>query len=46
MGEEATARVRQHFTWEQVARSTLDVYERLRAQRPVPSTDDSWAVTA
>ena len=46
MGEEAAARVRQHFTWEQVACSTLDVYERLRAQRPVPSTDDSWAVTA
>jgi hypothetical protein len=29
MGAEAAARVRQSFTWPQVARTTLDVYGRL-----------------
>jgi glycosyltransferase involved in cell wall biosynthesis len=34
MGAEAAARVRQEFTWPQVARSTLDVYERLLTGAP------------
>jgi glycosyltransferase involved in cell wall biosynthesis len=46
MGAEAAARVRQEFTWDLVARSTLDVYERLRARRTLPSSDSPWAVTA
>jgi glycosyltransferase involved in cell wall biosynthesis len=31
MGDEAVARVRQHFTWDQVARATLDVYDAVGA---------------
>jgi glycosyltransferase involved in cell wall biosynthesis len=46
MGAEAAARVRQEFTWDLVARSTLDVYERLRARRNLPSSDSRWAETA
>ena len=46
MGHEAAARVRQGFTWDLVARSTLDLYERLLARRPASSSDPSWAVTA
>jgi glycosyltransferase involved in cell wall biosynthesis len=46
MGAEAAARARREFTWDQVARSTLAVYERLRARRAVPAPDPSWAVTA
>ncbi|HEY8543633.1 MAG TPA: glycosyltransferase [Acidimicrobiales bacterium] len=41
MGEEAVAVVRELYTWRQVARSTLDVYEQL-----VRSSDDWWAVPA
>ena len=40
MGDEAAAQVRQRFTWAQVARTTLEVYERV-AERPT-----SWAVPA
>jgi glycosyltransferase involved in cell wall biosynthesis len=32
MGDEGVARVRQHFTWAQVARSTLDVYDAVAAR--------------
>jgi hypothetical protein len=37
--------VRQHFTWDQVAGSTLDVYECVRAN-PDVAAGTSWAVTA
>jgi hypothetical protein len=40
MGEEAAATVRDRFTWEQVACSTLEVYDRLT--RPA----DWWRVPA
>ena len=40
MGDEGAAQVRQRFTWEQVARSTLEVYEQLCDRRA------SWAVPA
>jgi glycosyltransferase involved in cell wall biosynthesis len=46
MGAEAAARVRQEFTWDLVARSMLQVYEKLRTRRPLPSSATSWAVTA
>ena len=47
MGAEAAARVRQEFTWDQVARSTLDVYEGvLRPATPLPLDGPRWAVTA
>jgi glycosyltransferase involved in cell wall biosynthesis len=48
MGEEAAARVRQHFTWPQIARSTLEIYRRFvpedgsAASRP----GRDWAVPA
>ena len=45
MGDEAAARVRQHFTWDLVACSTLEVYERLRSPA-LPRTDGKWAVSA
>jgi D-inositol-3-phosphate glycosyltransferase len=38
MGAEGAARVRQHYSWEQVARATLDVYDRVGARDP------RWAV--
>jgi glycosyltransferase involved in cell wall biosynthesis len=40
MGQEGVARVRQHFTWTQVAASTLDVYEHVLA------TAQPWAESA
>ncbi len=46
MGAEAAARVRQEFTWDQVARATLDVYEGVLARTPLRPTGPSWAVTA
>ena len=46
MGAEAAARVRQEFTWDQVARTTLDVYEGVLARSPLPSPGPSWAFTA
>jgi len=46
MGAEAAARVRQEFTWDLVARSTLEVYEKLRTRRSLPSSATTWAVTA
>jgi glycosyltransferase involved in cell wall biosynthesis len=33
MGDEAAARVRRHFTWARVARSTLEVYDKVAARR-------------
>ena len=48
MGAEGAARVRQDFTWDQVARSTLTTYENLLAARsPSPLLrQPDWAVTA
>lgn len=46
MGDEAAARVRQDFTWDQVARSTLAVYEGLLARHPLSPAGPTWAVTA
>jgi glycosyltransferase involved in cell wall biosynthesis len=47
MGDEAAARVRQRFTWAQVARSTLDVYEAVVAGRtPAGRASGTWAVSA
>jgi len=48
MGDEAVARVRLHFTWAQVARSTLEVYEAVAADdRPTATrTSSAWAVSA
>jgi D-inositol-3-phosphate glycosyltransferase len=52
MGAEAGARVRQDFTWEQVARATLDVYDAIEARAALPASGDaaatrgSWAVPA
>ncbi len=47
MGAEAAARVRQEYTWPQVARSTLDVYARfVGAGGVVPSAGRGWAVPA
>lgn len=40
MGAAGAARVRQHYTWEQVARATLEVYEQVGAPHP------RWAVPA
>jgi glycosyltransferase involved in cell wall biosynthesis len=47
MGAEAAARVRQDYTWSQVARATLEVYTRLVADgRAAPSAARDWAVPA
>jgi D-inositol-3-phosphate glycosyltransferase len=46
MGDEAAAQVRQEFTWDQVARSTLAVYEGVLARHPLLPTGPDWAVTA
>jgi D-inositol-3-phosphate glycosyltransferase len=46
MGEEAVARVRQQFTWPQVARSTLDVYRALGAGAPRAGGPHGLAVPA
>jgi D-inositol-3-phosphate glycosyltransferase len=47
MGAEAAARVRQSFTWPQVARCTLDVYEGIVAGGPrQPDRSNAWAVPA
>lgn len=40
MGAEGAARVRQHYTWEQVARATLEVYGQVGARDP------RWAESA
>jgi glycosyltransferase involved in cell wall biosynthesis len=49
MGAEAAARVRQHFTWHEVARATLEIYQRL-ASRDRSATalapGHDWAVPA
>lgn len=49
MGAEGSARVRHRFTWQQVARSTLEVYQKVRTQQGavgamVPGHE--WAVPA
>jgi glycosyltransferase involved in cell wall biosynthesis len=47
MGDQAVARVRQHFTWAEVARSTLGVYQAVVARRtPAGRPSGSWAVPA
>jgi D-inositol-3-phosphate glycosyltransferase len=46
MGEEAVARVRQAFTWSQVARSTLDVYRELVSEARPAAGDRRWTVSA
>jgi D-inositol-3-phosphate glycosyltransferase len=48
MGAEAAARVRQEYTWPQVASATLDVYARVVAEdnKAAPSTGRDWAVLA
>jgi hypothetical protein len=47
MGDEAVARVRQHFTWSEVARSTFEVYEAVVAGRsPAGRSPGTWAVSA
>lgn len=48
MGAEAAARVRQAYTWPQVARSTLEVYRGLLVGRstPAPAAGRDWAVPA
>jgi glycosyltransferase involved in cell wall biosynthesis len=48
MGEEAAARVRQHFTWPQVAHSTLEIYRRFVSEdrSAAARTGGDWAVPA
>jgi glycosyltransferase involved in cell wall biosynthesis len=48
MGDEAVARVRQAYTWPQVARSTLEVYRRLvtGGGTAAPDAGRGWAVPA
>ncbi|HEX6418118.1 MAG TPA: hypothetical protein VFZ77_06465, partial [Acidimicrobiales bacterium] len=48
MGAEAAARVRQAYTWRQVASSTLEVYRRLVVDgaTAAPAAGDGWAVPA
>ena len=48
MGEEAAARVRQHFTWPQVAQSTLEIYRRFVSQErsAAAGPGHDWAVSA
>jgi len=48
MGAEGAARVRQEYTWPQVARATLDVYAGMVAEddQARPSTGRGWAVPA
>jgi glycosyltransferase involved in cell wall biosynthesis len=48
MGAEGAARVRQEYTWPQVARATLDVYAGMVAEdhQAGPSTGRGWAVPA
>lgn len=45
MGDAASARVRRQFTWDLVARSTLEVYERVRA-RGLHAPGGKWAEIA